>query len=104
MYKVHSQPELVIGRSLVQLVRGLFCSQENTIRQIEGQLVITMGIEGHIVVVSCPVEKVSVYSVVIHREASSIEYFKHSENLKVSSHVFGVFLICGHIEKAEAKT
>lgn len=103
-HQINPQSELVIGRGLVQLEWRLLRSQKNGICQIERQLIVTVRIQGHVVIVSRPIEQVSIHGLVVHRVTSSIENFKHSKYLEVSGNVFCVLLIRGHIEKAEAKT
>lgn len=62
-----------------------------------------MRIESNIIVIGGPIEKIAIYAVIINRVTSAVEFFKHSEYLQVSSYVFCVFLICGHVEEAVAE-
>ena len=66
------------------------------------QLVMAVRIQGHVVVVGCPIEKMLIDIDVVHGVSSSIELLKHTINLHVSRNVLGVLSILSHVEKVSA--
>jgi hypothetical protein len=94
------ESELIHGVDLVHLDWILLSSLEGTFGKVECQLIVAMGIESDVVLVSGPIVGVSVYLSIVNAIISSVEFLKHSINTEVSGNVFQILLIFCHIEEA----